>query len=343
MAAPRILIVRLSAIGDVVHGLPVLNALRDAIPQAHLAWVVEGRTADLLRGHQALDELIVVPRRWLKSPREVWKLWRRLRASRFDVTIDLQGLSKSAVAARLSGARRRLGFDGADGREISRWLNNELVTPTAEHVVDRNLQLLGPLINGAHVARFDLPESPADAAFALQVRSELGLTGGHAVINPGAGWSSKLWPPDRFAAVARHLGHSRALSTLVVWGGEQERIWAEQIVAASAGYAKLAPPSTLCQLAALVRGARVFVGSDTGPLHIAVAVGTPCVGLFGPMPARRNGPYGAQHIAIQHVCLTGTSRERRSAGPESMLAISVAHVTAACDELLARDARRHAA
>ena len=343
MPAPRILIVRLSAIGDVVHGLPVLNALRDAVPQAHLAWLVEGRAADLLRGHRALDELIVVPRRWLKSPSEVWKLWRRLRASRFDVSIDLQGLSKSALAARLSGARRRLGFAGVDGREISRWLNSELVLPTAEHVIDRNLELMGPFINGPRVARFDLPESPADAAFARQVRSELGLTGSYAVINPGAGWPSKLWPPDRFAAVARHLGQARSLGTLVVWGGEQERTWAGEIVAASAGHARLAPPTTLCQLASLVRGARLFVGSDTGPLHIAVAVGTPCVGLFGPMPARRNGPYGPQHIAVQQVCLTGTSRERRTAGPESMLAISVAHATAACDELLSRDVQRHAA
>ena len=343
MAAPHILIVRLSAIGDVVHGLPVLNALRDAVPQAHLAWLVEGRAVDLLRGHRALDELIVVPRRWLKSPGEVWKLWRRLRASRFDVTIDLQGLSKSAIAARLSGARRRLGFDGADGREISRWFNNELILPTAEHVIDRNLEMLGSLVNGPRVVRFDLPESPADAAFACQVRSELGLTGAYSVINPGAGWPSKLWPPDRFAAVARHLGQARSLSTLVVWGGAQERTWAEQIVAASAGHARLAPPTTLCQLASLVRGARLFVGSDTGPLHIAVAVGTSCVGLFGPMPAGRNGPYGPQHIAVQQVCLTGKSRERRTAGPESMLAIRVEHVAVACDELLARNANRQAA
>lgn len=343
MAAPRILIVRLSAIGDVVHGLPVLCALRDAIPDAHLAWLVEGRTAELLRGHRALNEVINVPKRWLKSPGEVWRLRQKLRAACFDVTIDLQGLSKSAIAAWLSGARRRLGFAGVDGREISRWLNNELVLPTAEHVIDRNLQLLQPLINGPTATRFDLPESPADAAFALQACSKSGLADDFAVINPGAGWPSKLWSTDRFAAVARHLGEANALATLVVWGGDQERAWAEQIVAQSAGHAKLAPPTSLCQLASLVRRARLFVGSDTGPLHIAAAVGTPSVGLFGPMPAGRNGPYGSRHIAVQKVCLTGTSRERRTAGPESMLAIAVAHVTAACDEILSRDARRHAA
>ena len=118
--SPRILIVRLSAIGDVLHGLPVLCALRDALPQAHLAWVVEGRAADLLAGHPALDELIVVRRRWIKSPRAVLDLRRRLRG-RFDVTIDVQGLIKSALAARLSAAPRRIGFAAPQGRELSPW------------------------------------------------------------------------------------------------------------------------------------------------------------------------------------------------------------------------------
>src|SRR5580698_93646 len=139
VAADRILIVRLSAIGDVLHGLPVLCALRDALPHAHLAWVVEGRTADLLAGHPALDELIVVPRRWLKSPRAVLDLWRRLHG-RFDVSIDIQGLTKSAVAAWLSGAPVRIGLAAPAGRELSPWLNNHRVAPTATHVVDRNLE-----------------------------------------------------------------------------------------------------------------------------------------------------------------------------------------------------------
>src|SRR5438132_14009284 len=113
--APRILIVRLSAIGDVVHGIPVLNALRAHFPAAFLGWVVEGRSADLLRGHPALDRVIQVPRKWLKSPRAVWRLRRELHDLNFDIAIDLQCLTKSAIAARLSGAKRRIGFGGADG------------------------------------------------------------------------------------------------------------------------------------------------------------------------------------------------------------------------------------
>ncbi|MBI3836501.1 MAG: glycosyltransferase family 9 protein [Planctomycetia bacterium] len=334
--ANRILIVRLSAIGDVLHGLPVANALRDALPQAFLAWVVEGRTADLLRGHRALDELIALPRGWLKSPRTVLDLRRRLRALQFDMTIDLQGLSKSAIAARLSGARRRIGLGGKDGRELSRWLNNELVRPTRTHVTDRNLELLAPLGITHPAVRFDLDDSPVNASAARKILDSQRVLAPFAVINPGASWPSKRWPAKRFAAVARHLGQLRGLESLVVWAGDQERGWAEQIVTGSAGHAMIAPATSLGELAAIVRRAALFVGSDTGPLHLAAAVGTPCVGLFGPMPAERNGPYGPQHIAVQKILLTGTSRQRRTAGPESMEAISVDHVTEACDQILDR-------
>jgi len=330
----RILIVRLSAIGDVLHGLPVLNALRDARPRAFIAWVVEGAAGQLLRDHKALDELFVVPRKWLTSPRAVADLRRRLRALRFDISVDLQGLTKSAVAARFSGARQRIGFDGRDGRELSRWLNNVRVQPTRTHVVDRNLELLAPLGITDAVPRFDLDDAPADAQAAREILATRRLGERFAVINPGAGWPSKLWPAERFAGVARYLGTRHALRSLVVWAGEEERISAEQIVAGSAACATIAPATSLRELAAVARQASVFVSSDTGPLHLAAAVGTPCVGLFGPMPAERNGPYGPHHVAVQKMYFPATSRQRRTAGPESMEAISIEHVCEACDRIL---------
>ncbi len=332
----RILIVRLSAIGDVLHGLPVLCALREALPKAFIAWVVEGRNGELLRGHGALDELIVVPRGWLKRPRAVWELRGQLRRLKFDTTIDMQGLTKSAVAARLSGARRRIGIGGCDGREVSQWLNNQRIAPQRTHVIDRNLELLRPLGIDRPAVRFDLEISPTDVATADAVLHALGLTDRFAVINPGAGWPSKVWPAERFAAVAQRLGQARCRRSLVVWAGAQERVWAEQIVAASAGWAAMAPATSLGELAALARRSSLFISADTGPLHLAVAVGTPSVGLFGPMPAARNGPYGPAHIAVQEMCLTGTSRQRRTAGPESMEAITVEHVVAACERILDR-------
>ncbi len=332
----RILIVRLSAIGDIMHGLPVLNALRDALPTAFLAWIVEGRPADLLRSHRALDELVTVPRGWLKSPSTVWNLRRRLAKLRFDVTVDLQGLSKSAVAAWLSGARRRIGFDGAEGREISRWLNNELVSPNQTHVVERNLELLGPLGIKNPPVRFDLDDLPSTKAVVDKMLESRGVVNRFAALNPGGGWRSKLWPADRYAGVARHLGQSHSLHSLVVWAGDEERTWAEQIVAGSGGFAALAAPTNLLELMAVVRRATLFIGSDTGPLHLAAAVGTPCVALFGPSAAERNGPYGPQHRTVQKMRVTGSSRERRGAGGESMAAISSEDVCQACDQILDR-------
>lgn len=333
---PRILIVKLTAIGDVIHALPVACALRDAWPKAHLAWLVEGRAADLLRGHRALDEVIAVPRRWYKSPREVWRLRRTLRARRFDLTLDLQGLTKSAVAAWLSGAEQRVGFAGEMAREVSGWFNNRRVPISSAHVVDRYLETLEPLGITAPTVRFDVPRQARDILAVDRMLSNLRSHGPFAMINPGAGWPSKRWPPERFAAVARHLGQRHGLVSVVVWAGGEERATAERIVAESSGQTVLAPDTSLAELAELARRAVLFVGSDTGPLHLAAAVGTPCVGLFGPMPAERNGPYGASHIALQKARLEGTSRQRRTADNLTMLAISVEDVALACDRILAR-------
>lgn len=339
----RILIVRLSAIGDVLHGMPVLCALRDALPGAYLAWVAEPRGAELLRGHKALDELVVVPRGWLRSMREVLNLRARLRHLRFDAAVDLQGLSKSAIAAWLSGAPVRIGFESPQGREISPWLNNVRVLATAPHVVDRNLQLLAPLGIEPAGARFDVPESPGAAATAARILQSHHLPDRFVLVNPGAGWPPKVWPAARFAEVVRVLGQRRGLRSLVVWAGEQEHAWADEIVDASNGFAVLAPPTTLVELAAIARRAALCISADTGPLHLAAAVDTPCVGLFGPVSAKRNGPYGAASVSVQKVCLTGSSRARRNAGGESMRAITVDDVLAACQAILDRPALRQSA
>ncbi len=162
---------------------------------------------DILDGHPALDELVRVPRRWWKSPREVWRMRQRLRSLRFDVAIDLQCLTKSAITAWLSGARRRIGMSGADGRELSRWFNNELVDAGGNHVLEHYLGMLRPLGIESPVVRFNLPERTTDAEVAENFLQKSGLAGRRfAVLNPGAGWPSKLWP-------ARGMGHSLSIST----------------------------------------------------------------------------------------------------------------------------------
>jgi ADP-heptose:LPS heptosyltransferase len=139
--------------------------------------------------------------------------------------------------------------------------------------------------------------------------------------------------------VAAYLGDTHRLPSMVLWAGDEERAMAEQLVADSHGHARLAPATTLTELAALSRRARLFVGSDTGPLHLAAAVGTPCVGLYGPWPAKRHGPYGPQHIALQKMVFEGPTRQRRHASPKYMEAIGVDDVCTACDTILARQSR----
>jgi heptosyltransferase-1 len=339
----RILIVRLSALGDVIHGLPVACALRAALPDSVIGWVVEGRNAELLDGHGALDHVITAPRRWLKSPRAILDLRRRLRALEFDVAVDLQCLTKSAVAAWLSGAPRRIGKAGAHGRELSRWLHNELVDVAGRHVIDHYLEMLRPLGIDAPEVNFEVPETLEDARTADEyLRSRGLLRRGFAILNPGAGWPSKIWPPERYGEVAAHLRSAHGLSCVAVWGVAAERELAQQIVAASRGAAHLGPPTSVPELAALSRRSALFIGSDTGPMHLAVAVETPTISLHGPSSADWCGAYGVRNIRLQAAREEGAANYRRQATNEAMCAITVEMVVAACDDILTRPYQRKA-
>ncbi len=334
MESPRILLVRLSAIGDVIQSMPIACALRERFPKAFIAWAVQNHAGQLLQGHEAIDQVIPLPRGWLKSPAGVWRLRRQLRALRFDVAIEAQGLTKAAILAWLSGAPRRIGFGNPWGRELSRWFNTETVDTPGPHIVERNLQLLGPLGIERPTVRFLVPEGAVDRESADAMLRSLGITDRFAIINAGAGWPSKLWPAERFAAVAAHLGTAWQLPTLVVWAGPDERSIASQIAAGSEGHARPSPKTTLTELAALARRASLFIGSDTGPLHLAAAVGTPCIGLYGPWPAEVHGPFGPQHIALQKAPSPRSTRQRRRAPPELMEAIQTSDVCEACDRIL---------
>jgi len=333
---PRILLLRLSALGDVILTLPVLCALRKAFPAAWISWVVEPGPARILSDHADLDEVIVVPKRWMVRPTVILKLRAVLRSRHFDWAIDVQGLTKSAALGRLAGVRRQVTFATRDARELSPLLATDLVYPSRGHVVERNLELVQVLGVRQAQVEFRIPCWPETAEEVFRVRSQLGCSGPFGIINPGAGWPSKLWPAERFAAVATHLRTRWKLPTLVLWGGEEERRLADKVVGASQGAALLAPPTGIRELAELARQAAIFVSGDTGPLHLAAAVGTPCVGLYGPWPAERCGPYGHQHIWVQKMYLDGPSRLRRKASSQYMEAIDVASVCQACDQILSR-------
>ncbi len=335
--SPRILLVRLSAIGDVIHTMPVACAQREHFPQAFLAWAVEERAGELIEGHAMIDQRIVLPRGWLRSPARVWHLRRQLKTLAFDTTIDAQGLTKSAVAAWLSGAKRRIGMGGRWGREISRWLNNDLVDTDGLHAVERALKLLEPLGIRSPAVRFDVPAAEADQKAAAEVIHRLGLDDGFVLVASGAGWPSKLWPTERYAAVAVYLGRRWQLPSLLIWGNDAERSRAEQIGAAAEGHARLCPKITLLQLAAIARRACFAIGSDTGPLHLAAAAGARCIGLYGPWPADKHGPYGPQHVNLQKMCMEGTTHQRRQAPSLYMEAIDVELVCATCDRMMSRE------
>jgi lipopolysaccharide heptosyltransferase I len=332
---PRFLITRLSAIGDCILTMPLACALRDAFPDAWIGWVVEKTASPLLHGHPALDEVIVVPKRLLGKPGELWELRGQLKSLQIDITLDPQGLLKSSSLGWLTGAKRRIGFTPPVGREGSAWLNNDLVTSRSRHVVDRYRELLRPLGVEPGTVRFDIPRPIRNMrSIAAWLDSQHLAHKPIAVLNPGAGWDSKLWPAERYAEVSQYLEAEHDLRSVVVWALEREREWARQIVEKSGGTAVLAPNTSLPDLAALLRRSTLYVGSDSGPMHLAAAVGCPCVGLYGPTHPADCGPYGPGHQPVQAWLQTGSSSVRRRAKNLAMQAITIDQVTAACASIL---------
>ncbi|MEX2172855.1 MAG: glycosyltransferase family 9 protein [Pirellulaceae bacterium] len=331
--APRILIARLSAIGDCIQTLPVASALRRQFPDAFIAWAVEAGAAPLIAAHPAVDQVIELPKGILTSPTAAWRVRQQLLPLDVEIALDPQGLSKSSAVAWLSGARRRIGFARPAGREISSLLNGELVEPRKTHMVDRYLELLEPLGIEQPAVEFGLDRlRHASAIETFAAGPE--IRAGFAVVNPGAGWDSKRWPIERLAELVRQLGERASLPSVVLWGGARELAWAEQIVHHSAGHGRLAPPTTLLELAGLLKRANLMIAADTGPLHLAAAVGTPSVGLFGATRREICGPYGGRHIALQAAFDGSAGRKLPGADNWAMRRISVSAVFAACQEIL---------
>ncbi len=305
------LIVRLGSLGDVVHAIPVAAALRSHFPSARIDWIVDPHYTALLDLVTVLDRRIPIdPRALLKGGerRRLLQVIRELRNARYDAVLDLQGLLKSAVLARLAGGARTIGFSRRHLREP---LAGLLYTSThdpgaAAHVVDKNLALLAAV--GVHDCRPRFPlDVPRSAVVdALRVR----FPQGYVLINPGAAWPNKRWPAARFGSAAARIREEYGLNSLVLWG-PAERPLAQAVVDSSAGAAELSPPTSIPELAAVAQGAHLMISGDTGPLHVAAAVGTPLVGLFGPTRAERNGPFALYDISISRVDRCDCVYERR--------------------------------
>lgn len=293
----RILLVRLGALGDVVHAIPVAAAIRRALPAVAIDWLVSAKHCELLDLVPVIDRRLVVgDRNDAASGPSVLAVIRALRRTRYDVAIDLQGLLKSAAIARLSGAPRVVGFNRKYAREpLARLFYSDRHDPGGEgiyapsetrHVVHINLGMLTAL--GISDQRVEFPIAERDSEVAVTVSAKAG--GRYALLNPGAAWPNKRWPPERFAALAVQLRERRGLLSVVLWGPGEQGL-AEAAVARSQGAAILSPRTSIADLVALARGSAVMVSGDTGPTHVAAAVGTPIVGIYGPTRPERNGPW----------------------------------------------------
>ena len=344
----RVLIVRLGAMGDVIHALPAVTALRAAFPRATLGWLIEERWVELLctlptprsgpRSPQRplVDRIHTVnTRQWRRSPFSV-ATWERVaaclsdvRSARYEIAVDLQGAVRSSLFAHWSGAPAI--FGSAQPREnlASMFYTSPVIT-RGEHVMQQGLSL------AEAVARRQLKmpqvELPRDRASDQECDLRLKAQGsaGFALLNPGAGWGAKQWPAERYGEVARRLAQAGVLS-LVNFGPEEEEL-AHAVESASGGAAKMFTGS-LTQLIALTRRARLFIGGDTGPMHVAAALGVPVVGIFGPTDPARNGPFATPNIVLRSPA-SATSYRHGARPDDGMLEITAGQVVAAARQLM---------
>ena len=350
--APRkLLIVRLGSMGDIIHTLPAVTALRRALPEAILGWVVEECWAELLctlpeprsgplSGRRPLVDRIhtVNTKAWRASPlsTQTWEQvaagFSELRAQRYELAIDFQGAVRSALIARWSGAPVVYGFTQPRENVASMFYSRQL-SVRGSHVVEQNLSLAEGVVHRS----LELPklQFPRDQAVEDSFEARFGKHfGDFALLNPGAGWGAKRWPPERYGQVAKALA-AEGVKSLINFGPGEERLMQE--VEAASGGAATGVACSLTELIALTRRARVFVGGDTGPMHLAAALVIPVVAIFGPTNPARNGPFGTHSIVLRSP-ISPTSHARRAQPDPGLLEISADEVVAAARTLL-RSAR----
>lgn len=311
----RILIVKPSSLGDVVHALPTVARIRTKYPDAHIDWLINDSFAPLLQRCPLINEVIVFPRHtYAKLP----SLFYRLRAARYHLVIDLQGLFRSGIFTAVTGASRRIGL--SDSREGACLFHNEIVHVPRCHAVDRYLKAADYL---------GCPPLPVE--FPLGVEGEASAEPRLIAINPSARWKTKLWGDDKFAELIRRLPSKRVVLT----GSAADAVRCERI---AQGARNLAGKTSLLELAELYRRCAVLISNDTGPMHIAAAVGTPVVAIFGPTDPVLTGPYGKQHVVLRagvdcSPCFSDRCRHQPTM--ECMDKVTVEHVLAAAQRFLA--------
>lgn len=316
----KILIVKLGAIGDVVHAMPVLRTLRANLPSAYIAWVIEEKAAPLLRGNPDIDDLIVInTKRWrkkisLESLGEIRQFIASLRGKKIDLAIDLQGLIKSGAISWLSGAKTVIGFKSAHRREYLNGIFTNLKAGPENgktHIIDIYLSLLNPLnldISRKNVL-FNIPGE--DEHYINDFIIQNGLSGDKPLIavNPGAGWETKKWGAKNYASLADMILEDNKCNAMITWGPGEEKL-AKEIKDLMKHNVVISPPTSLTQSIALLKRCNLLVAADTGPLHIGAALGIKTAAIFGPSDPNRNGPYGEGHQILHKKLECGNCYKR---------------------------------
>lgn len=344
----HLLIVRLSAMGDVIHTLPAAQALRQAFPQAMIGWLIEERWMELLcapeaarRGARSAERPLVDwvhtvdLKGWRKSLfsastlEHVVRVWNDVRAAHYGVALDLQGAIRSAVLASWSGAAVVYGAREPREGPAALWYTRQ-ATPRGAHVVEQNLSIVEALTG----RRLDVPavEFPTDSKAEDKIERQLRQASirEFAILNPGAGWGAKQWPAERYGHVARLLAECGMQSVLNYGPGEEKLARGAEQTSDGAGHAWQV---SISELIALTRRAKLFIGGDTGPLHLAAALKIPVVAIFGPTDPARNGPYGTRSVVLRNPAST-TTHARNPRSDDAMLAISVDAVMESAESLL---------
>jgi len=346
----NILIVKLSAIGDVIHTLPALNAIRQYYPEAHITWLVEETAAGLVVGHPALDRVIVVPRKtWIdrfnrrhlkQTIPDIFRFVRRIRDTRYQLVLDFQALLKSSIWIALARGDRKVGFGRGMEHMESSWLFlNERIPPIymEVHALDRGLHMLRAIGIPADVVAYRLPIREPDrrGSQALLDRVPGNLAGPLLAMNPAAKWETKLWERRKFSRLADRIIDAYGARILFT-GASEDCPMIDAIIGDMQHPAlNVAGRTSLMELAALFEGVAAVVTTDTGPMHLAAAVGTPTIALFGPTAPWRTGPHGSGHRIVRSGLPCSPCYRRDCAHPECMTNITVDQVMDACHSVLA--------
>jgi heptosyltransferase I len=343
MAEQRFLLVRLGSLGDVIHALPAAAALRDTFPEARVDWVVARRWSRLLEGNRDLNEAIAME---AGSVAGFAAAARKLRGARYTCAIDFQGLYKSAFLSFASGAARRIGFETTYAREgLAAWFYTDRRNPRGAHKVEHNLTLAEHAGARPSVSapRFPLAIR-ADDEEQVDREARAHDFEDFFVLNPGGGWRSKCWPAERYGELHCKLAERYGWRGVVSYGPGEEGL-ARGVVAAAEEAARrgarrpqIAAPVPLSvglgPLMALLRRAKFVVSADTGPLHLASALGASVVGLYGPTDPARNGPFRREDVTVRNPRGAGTTYKRGASYAASMLSITVQQVAAAVEKRL---------